>query len=134
MVFMVSRHGVSERTAHAACDEATLHGTYVYSYTGFTGSGSSAIRFAVAGSVTFNGDGTEDGISTTSTEGQKPGQPVSFMGTYTVKPDCTATETDTDQNGGVTHFDDFTDLRANTVSFIQVDPNVVSAGTETRGR
>ena len=49
--------------AAGACNETTLHGVYVYSYTGFTGSGSSKTDFAVAGYATFNGDGTLQGVS-----------------------------------------------------------------------
>ena len=119
-------------TASTTCDAATLHGTYVYAYTGYTTTSESVTRFAVAGLAVFNGDGTLQGVSTTATEGQAPAVAVSYKGTYTSKPDCTATETDTDQNGNVTHFDDFTGPAGNTISYVEVDPDVVSSGVETR--
>jgi hypothetical protein len=115
-----------------ACDDSTLHGTYVFAYAGFTGAGSSATRFASAGIAVFNGDGTAHGVATTTTEGQAPASLVSYTATYSVQPDCTAKETDTDKNGVVTHFDDFTGPLGNTISFISTDPNVVSSGSETR--
>jgi len=114
------------------CDNATLNGTYVYSYSGYTGTGNTLTRFAVAGSAVFNGDGTLHGVSTTATEGQPVARLVTYTGTYVVQPDCTATETDTDQNGTVSHYDDFTDPSGDKVSFVQTDPNVVSSGYETR--
>ena len=114
------------------CDNATLYGTYVYSYSGYSGTGSTLTRFAVAGLAVFNGDGILHGVSTTATEGQPVARLVTYTGTYAIKPDCTATETDTDQNGVVSHFDDFTNPSGDTVSYIETDPNVVSSGFETR--
>jgi hypothetical protein len=114
------------------CDNATLQGTYEYSYTGFTGTGGSATHFAVAGLVVFEGDGNEHGVATTTTEGQPLASFVTFTGKYNVNPNCSVTETDTDQNGVVTHFDDFTGPGGATISYVETDPDVVTSGSETR--
>ena len=82
--------------------------------------------------MVFEGDGNEHGVSTTTTEGQPVASFVTFTGKYNVNPDCSATETDTDQNGVVTHFDDFTGPGGASVSYIATDPNVVTSGSETR--
>src|SRR5689334_6966613 len=70
--------------SRALCSDATLHGNYVYAYTGYTGSGSTLTRFAVAGLAVFNGDGTSHGIWTTTTEGQPAVRQETFKGTYTI--------------------------------------------------
>jgi hypothetical protein len=114
------------------CDNATLNGTYVYSYSGYSVTGKTRTRFAVAGFAVFHGDGTSNVVSTTATEGQPVASLVTYTGAYTVQPDCTATETDADQTGAVTHYDDFTDPSGKTVSYVETDPNVVTSGYETR--
>ena len=118
--------------SHGTCSNATLHGTYVYAYTGYTGTGGTLTRFAVAGLAVFNGDGTSHGTWTTTTEGQPVARLGTFLGRYNVNSDCSATETDTDQNGNAFHYDDFTGPNGKEISFVQTDPNVVSSGTETR--
>jgi hypothetical protein len=122
----------ADRADRTTCNNATLHGTYVYSYSGYSGAGNTLTRFAVAGLAIFHGDGTLNGVSTIATEGQPVAQLVTYTGTYTVKPDCTAKETDTDQTGAVSHFDDFTDPSGDKISFVQTDKDVVSSGSETR--
>lgn len=117
---------------HETCSNATLRGTYVYAYSGYSGTGGTLTRFTVAGLAVFNGDGTSHGIWTTATEGQPITRLATFQGTYSVNSDCSATEVDTDQNGNVFHYDDFTQPGGQEISFIQTDPNVVSSGTEAR--
>ncbi len=118
---------------HDTCSNATMHGTYVYSYTGYIETGGGALtRFAVAGLAVFNGDGTSHGVWTTTTESQPAARLERFHGRYRVKSNCSATETDTDQNGNVFHYDDFTSPGGDEISFIETDPNVVSSGTERR--
>jgi hypothetical protein len=118
--------------AHGTCTAATMHGTYVYGYTGYTAIGSTLTRFAVAGLVVFNGKGASHGIWTTATEGEPVKRQSTFHGIYNVNADCSATEIDTDQDGNTFHYDDFTQPGGQEVSFVQTDPNVVSSGTETR--
>lgn len=118
--------------SRGTCTTATMQGTYVYGYTGYTVIGSTLTRFAVAGLVVFNGKGTSRGVWTTATEGAPVERQSTFQGTYHVNADCTATEVDTDQNGNVFHYDDFTQPGGQEISFVQTDPNVISSGTETR--
>src|SRR5579862_2591177 len=115
---------------YGTCRNATFHGTYVYSYTGYTETGSTLTRFAVAGLAVFNGDGTSHGVWTTTTEGQPVARLGTFQGKYSVNPDCSATEVDTDQNGNLFHYDDFTGPGGKEISFIQTDVIVVRASTE----
>jgi hypothetical protein len=118
--------------AHGTCNNATMRGTYVYAYSGYTEAGATLTRFAVAGLAVFNGDGTSHGIWTTTTEGQPATRLATFQGTYSVNSDCSATETDTDRNGNIFHYDDFTSPGGKEISFVQTDANVISSGTETR--
>src|SRR5579871_5142513 len=118
--------------SQAKCTDATVRGTYVYSYTGYTVAGTAVTRFAVAGLVVFNGKGISRGIWTTATEGEQVKRQGTFQGTYSVNADCSATEIDTDQDGNVFHYDDFTEPGGREISFVETDPDVVSSGTETR--
>jgi uncharacterized Zn-binding protein involved in type VI secretion len=113
-----------------SCSNETLQGTYVYSATGYIGTAS--IPIAISGSEVFHGNGTiTSGVMTTAIEGQ-PISRTTYKGTYTVKPDCTATETDTDNNGNVFHYDEFTGPTGDKFTFIETDPHVVISGYETR--
>jgi hypothetical protein len=132
MVVILASVCVRADDSHGTCNNATLRGTYVYAYTGYSGTGSTLTRFAVAGLAVFNGDGTSHGVWTTATEGQPVARLGTFQGKYSVSFDCSATEVDTDQNGNVYHYDDFTGPGGKEISFIQTDPNVVSSGIESR--
>ena len=98
--------------SHGTCTAATMHGTYLYGYTGYTVTGSTLTRFAVAG--WSSSMGTE--MNTVS--GQRH-----------VNADCSATEIDTDQNGNIFIMMFSRNLGHQEVSFDQTDPNVVSSGT-----
>ena len=117
---------------HKICTAATMKGTYVYSYTGYTVSGGTVTRFAVAGLVVFNGKGNDHGVWTTATEGEPVKRLSTFQGVYNINADCSATEIDTDQDENIFHYDDFTEPGGREISFVETDPNVVSSGTETR--
>jgi hypothetical protein len=117
----------------AECSLATVRGTYNYAYEGHSVNGNTVTRVAVAGLDQFNGDGTLSGISTTTAEGQAPARLVKYTGTYQVNPDCTMSDTETDETGAVFHFDDFITPDGQTISFVQTDPNAVFSGTARRG-
>lgn len=134
MALILTSTCVQAANSRGTCRNATMHGTYVYAYTGYTVAGNTLTSFAVAGLAVFNGDGTSHGVWTTTTEGQPTTRLSTFQGTYSVNSDCSATETDTDQNGNVFHYDDFTGPGGQEVSFVETDPDVVSSGTETRTR
>jgi hypothetical protein len=92
----------------AGCSLATVRGIYNYAYVGYSVKGNTATRVAIAGLDHFNGDGTLSGISTAAIEGRKPERLVTYTGVYKIKPDCTMSETETDETGAVFHYDEFT--------------------------
>lgn len=132
MALILTSASAQAANSRGNCSDATMRGTYVYAYTGYTVAGSTLTSFAVAGLAVFNGDGTSHGVWTTTTEGQPATRLSTFQGTYSVNSDCSAAETDTDQSGNVFHYDDFTGPGGEEISFIQTDPNVISSGIETR--
>ncbi len=87
---------------HAACSNASLHGTYGYSAQGFISispdiSPALFLPFAQSGLITFDGKGNIPSgtftINTTDPAGQV--DRGTFTGTYVVHPDCTGSaETD----------------------------------------
>jgi hypothetical protein len=78
-----------------ACSDATLHGTYALTFSGFTTRGPvpAAINnftpVAGGGLVTFDGHGNISASETVSVGGLI--SPVEVPGTYTVNSDCTGT-------------------------------------------
>jgi hypothetical protein len=68
----------------ANCSNATLHGSYGFHATG-TG-------FVAIGRFVFDGNGSLTGKLFIRVPGTNVG-PVEFPGTYSVKPDCTVTDT-----------------------------------------
>jgi len=78
--------------AHAGCAISTIVGTYGYSATGYnvTHPGTPTPHvLALAGTYTFNGDGTVNRAFTISFEGVI--QSATDSGTYTVNADCSGT-------------------------------------------
>ena len=116
----------------AECSLATARGTYNYAYDGYSVNGDTVTRVAIAGLDQFNGDGTLSGISTAAAEGQPPERLVKYTGIYKVNPDCTISETDTDETDAVFHYDGFTTPTGDSITFVETDPNVVVSGTEHR--
>ena len=110
-----------------SCSDATLQGTYVFSGTGYTGTASTP--FALSGLEVFNGHGTSSGFVTAAVEGQSPSR-TTFTSTYTVKSNCTLTETVTDNHGNIMHFDAFTGPAGDKITVIETDPNVVFSNFE----
>jgi hypothetical protein len=120
------------KAAATQCSQATLQGTYVFAVDGVQIVGRDRVPFALAGWATFDGRGHLHAIFSLSANG-KITRLLRLTGTYTVRPDCTATETDTDVTGAVTHYDDFTTPDGSLASFVQTDPGVVSSGVGFRG-
>jgi hypothetical protein len=124
--------GGAAKAAEAQCSLATLHGTYVIAADGVQIVGSDRVPFALAAVQTYDGRGHAHGIASVSANGKITGF-HRFTGTYTVKPDCTITETDTDVTGFVSHYDEFTTPDGSLFTFVQTDPGVVSAAVASRG-
>jgi hypothetical protein len=119
--------GVGSALAAEECSVATLKGTYLYAYEGFTIEGNTKGPFAVAGSEVFDGQGNVRSISTVSTNG-KIDRNVRIDGEYVVNADCTSTASYSDG----THYDQFLAPDGKTFVFIQTNPGTVAAGFEPR--
>jgi hypothetical protein len=96
--------------AQPECSKATLRGTYIYSYDGFTvGQGGEQQPFAFSGIESYDGAGTMTGIFSGSTNGVID-EDVFHTGTYTVNADCTSELTTVDP-AEEAHYDQFIDPR-----------------------
>ena len=113
--------------AAARCSEATLRGTYLFAYEGFTITGKGRGPFAVAGSEVYDGHGNVRSVSTTSTNG-KITRFVHTPGKYTVNPDCTSSSSYSDG----TRYDQFVAPDGSQLVFVQTNPGTVAAGFEPR--
>jgi hypothetical protein len=113
--------------AAAKCSEATLRGTYLFAYQGFTVSGKDRGPFAVAGYEVYDGLGNSSSVSTFSTNG-KITRLDRVTGTYTVNADCTGSSVYSDG----TRYDDFIAPDGSTLVFVQTNPGTVAAGFEPR--
>jgi hypothetical protein len=112
-----------------SCSVKTLKGTYVFACHGLQGSGQT--DFAIAGREQFHGDGTVNGVQTYADKDNTLHH-VSYTGTYTVTPDCTATYTATDENGVVFHQDMFFGRDGAELSIVVTDPGFVDSLYERR--
>jgi hypothetical protein len=132
--FAKDENANDENAAGARCSEATLDGRYLFAFGGFTTEGKNKGAFAVAGYQVFHGNGKANGVSSFSVNGEifskKP-----FSSTYTVKANCTGTNTvDSNVDGSVvTHYDLFIAPDGSMYTFAQTDPGNVAAGFELRG-
>jgi hypothetical protein len=125
--------GGAVKAVETQCSLATLQGTYVSAFDGVQIVGSDRVPFTIAVVETFDGKGHIHGIYSGSANGKVFAHQVRFTGTYTVKPDCTATETDTDATGSVDHYDDFTTPDGSLITGVQTDPGSMSASVLSRG-
>jgi hypothetical protein len=117
---------VSTKGPH--CTLATLKGTYLYENGGVEIGGSTPGPLSGAGAETYNGKG---GITFIGS-GSSNGTAFHFQtgtGTYTVNPDCTGTEVDTNPTA---HYDTFIDPTGNQYTWVETDPGIVAQGTEYR--
>ena len=113
--------------AAQTCSEATLHGTYLFAYQGFTVSGEDQGPFAVVGSEVFDGLGNVRSVSTFSVNGKI----TSFertTGRYTVNADCTGSTIYADG----TRYDQFVAPDGSQFVFVQTNPGTVVAAFEPR--
>jgi hypothetical protein len=133
-VLAVGAGFANDEDAGAKCSEATLDGRYLFAFDGFTTEGKNQGPFAVAGHQVFHGNGKANGVSSFSDNGEIF-KKTPFSSTYTVKANCTGTNTvDTNVDGSlVTHYDLFIAPDGSKVTFVQTDPGVVASGFELRG-
>jgi hypothetical protein len=118
----------NENAAGAKCSEATLDGTYLFAEDGFIVTGNDQVPFALAGYQVYNGNGKVRGVNSGNFGGEVF-RKAPFTGTYTVKPDCTATVTYTDGS----QYDLFLDPDGSKFTLVQVKPSdLVTSGFELR--
>jgi hypothetical protein len=120
----------NEKAAGAKCSEATLDGTYLFAEDGFIVTGNDQVPFALAGYQVYNGKGEVRGVQSGNFGGEVV-RKERFTGTYTVKPDCTATVT---YNGAEPFvFDLFLDPDGSKFTLVQVKPSeFVTSAFEVR--
>jgi hypothetical protein len=120
----------NEKAAGAKCSEATLDGTYLFAEDGFIVTGNDQVPFALAGYQVYNGKGEVRGVQSGNFGGEVV-RKEPFTGTYTVKPDCTATVT---YNGGDPFvYDLFVAPDGSKFTLVQVKPSeFVTSAFEVR--
>lgn len=90
---LVRAHAESEHFGLNSCDNATIRGTYGFQRNGTTSTG----PLTATGLAQFDGIGSSVAQQTISRSG-KFTNVTDQVGTYTVNPDCTGTETDVNGN------------------------------------
>jgi hypothetical protein len=104
--------------AQPSCSDATMKGTYVLSQSG-TESGT---PFAIVGEATYDGHGNGS-VTATKMFGGTLVAIVGAPATFTVNSNCSGQKT-----VGPFHFNFVITPDGKTITFIQTDPGVVSAG------
>jgi hypothetical protein len=126
--------GLAQSDAGPGINLGTLKGTYVFNITGYlTDASGNLLPLSAAGRETYFGNGSTSGVTTFSIKGQAVQRRVTFTGTYTVNADGSVSETDTQVNGLVLHFDVYPTPDGNTFATIQTDPGAIASGFGTRG-
>ena len=116
------------------CTNATLHGTYQWSITGYiqttTQNGGNIGDFAPiveASYAVFNGHGTIMKLVSTDNFSSGGSFTVTGTGTYTVNPDCSGSLTFNTSAGTVKRHLEILD--GDTVDFVHTDAGLIIAGT-----
>ncbi len=124
--WMISQSAMAQQS----CSLATLKGTYIFEYHGFTLVDGQHVPFSAAGFEYYNGDGTMTGIFSGTDGGVIEDLP--YTGTYTVNPDCTSELTTNDPTFGALHYDQFLDPDGDKFTFVETDKGSVATGFEQR--
>lgn len=111
------------------CTNRSLRGVYGFAESGslYAPNGSEIGDLAALARINFDGQGHASGSETTSFNGA-PGSDT-FVGTYSVKPDCTGSATSVHSNGLTDHVNFVLVKKGSAIKFIVTDPGVVFAGT-----
>jgi hypothetical protein len=130
-------HATPATISQSTCTNATISGTYGYSFTGseFVGPdgtpqpGGTRIEVVAVGSITYDGQGGFTGSDNISVNGNV--RPRSYTGTYSVQPNCTATST-IDSPGGAIHTSFVINNGGNNLLIIVTDPGTALLGEAQR--
>jgi hypothetical protein len=116
------------------CGTRSLHGSYVFSASGYNIVGGVPQPKAIMEAITFNGDGTLTVPAATASVNGLILRPLPGTGDYTVDADCTGTLTfhGAPPGGQPPAFDIFLAPNGETVWMIQANANTVMQGTAVR--
>ena len=112
---------------HGLCSLATLKGVYVSQQTGWQVGVRPRGPFAFAAIYVFDGHGHAHGMSSRSTDGSI--SHLRFVVRYTLKPNCTGTETLKDNTGAVRHYDIYVVPSGKQFTYLRTDPGIVGSGS-----
>jgi hypothetical protein len=115
-----------------ACSDASLHGTYGFSFQGaiLKPDGTHAAEFAGVGDETFDGHGRITGGHLNEVFAGQPSAPT-FTGTYSVNADCTGTKT-ISIDGRPSHYAFVLVDHARAIETAETDPGTLLAFTQVR--
>jgi hypothetical protein len=109
------------------CSNATMHGTYAFSGSGF----SFGAPLAVTGEVIYDGEGKARLVTETASANGSIIKGITGTGVFTVNPDCTGSKSFTTTLGPV-NFDFVISTDGSTITFIETDSGAVLTGTGVR--
>ena len=113
----------STLTAHAACNNLTIKGTYAFTIHGtvFLPGGFTLLIDGID-KVTFDGDGNLTQVDAVATNGNLPPGWRPGTGTYSVNPDCTGTQTISVAGAPDLHIQFIVAQSGNTIHQVVTDP------------
>lgn len=110
-----------------SCSNATMHGTYALSESGFAG----GAPIGAIGEVIYDGRGNGKLVTETLSLNGTIFRGITGTGVFTVNSDCTGSKTFT-TSGGESHFDFVITADGSKIDFIETDSGVVGTGTAIR--
>jgi hypothetical protein len=109
------------------CSNATMHGTYALSESGFAG----GVALGAIGEVIYDGHGNGTIVTETLSLNGTISKGITGTGVFTVNADCTGSKMFT-TSAGEAHFDFVITADGSTITFIQTDSGVVGTGSAIR--
>lgn len=109
------------------CSDATMHGTYALSGSGFAG----GAPIAVTGEVIYDGQGNGKLVTETVSLNGTIFRGITGTGVFTVNSDCTGSKIFT-TTAGTSHFDFVITADGSKITWISTDSGVALTGTGVR--
>jgi hypothetical protein len=109
------------------CSNATMHGTYALSESGFAG----GAPIGAIGEVIYDGQGNGKLVTETLSLNGTIFTGITGTGVFTVNSDCTGHKTFT-TSAGESHFDFVITADGSKITFIETDSGVVGTGSAIR--
>ena len=126
----------STLTAHAACNNLTIKGTYAFTIHGtvFLPGGAPPLLVDGLTKTTFDGNGNLTQLDAVAVNGNVAPGWASNTGTYSVNPDCTGTATVTNGSQPPVHLQIIVAQSGNTIHDMVIDPGFATTGEADRVR